>query len=929
MRHDPAGSSARPASQPVAMQTARSPWCSPPADVVRALRVDPARGLSPTDVADRRRRFGANELAVVAARSLAAILLDQFRSVVVLLLAAAGALAIAFGELLEGLAILVVVLINSGIGFVTEWRATRSMETLRRMGRVETVVLRDAGVHRIPAEELVPGDIVLCEAGDIVTADLRVLEGAKLQANEAALTGEALPVRKGADTLEHDVPLMERRNMLYKGTAVTRGSGKGVVVATGRATELGRIAELVSTAEPEETPLEKRLDALGTRLAVAVGIMAVLIAVGGIVVGRELLLAVEVAIALAVAAIPEGLPVVATIALARGMWRMARRNAVIARLSAVETLGTTSVIVTDKTGTLTENRMTVTELIVGGRRLRMAEACGQAGSVDSRGEGAAVGSHGEGVEPDLPLRRQVEALLAVGALCSNAALRPHWQDETGAVGDPTEVALLYAAARCGLSQAELRQRLPELRELPFDPDTKLMATLHADGDRVLVAVKGAPEAVFACCTRLRVGDAEQPFDAAARQAADAEVQALGDAGLRTLALAEKHAPVADAEPCADLTLLGVVGLEDPARPGVAEAVARCRAAGIRVVMVTGDHAATAREIARDVGIIEAEAPGEQFVDGSTLPELLARMPPGTVPPPLVVSRATPEQKLDLIGRYQRAGEVVAMTGDGVNDAPALRKADIGVAMGVRGTAVAKEAAAMVLQDDEFGTIVEAVAQGRAIYENIRKFVVYLLSCNISEVLVVTLATLAGAPLPLLPLQILFLNLVTDVFPALALGVGRGSPTLMRERPRPADEALLTRRHWVVVAVHGVSIALTVLASMAIAVKGFGFDARAAVTVSFCTLAFAQLWHVFNMRNIEAGLFTNEVSRNPWIWAALVLCVVLVLAAVHVPLFADVLSLTGLATEGWLLVVGMSLLPLWVGSPLRRLARRIAAAADAR
>lgn len=905
MKHGPppSGTAIRDPDPTQNLTLSSPPWALAAEQLLKEAAVDATCGLSSAEVRIRRSRHGANQLRAVSKRQILAILVDQFRSLVVLLLLFASALAIAFSDITEGLAILAVVIINATIGFSIEWRATRSMEALRRMARVETVVLREGRLQRIPAEELVPGDIVNREAGDIVSADIRLLKAAKLQANEAALTGEAAPVAKQFDAIANDVPMTDRSNMLYSGTVVTRGSGTGIVVATGRVTELGRIAELVATAAPEETPLEKRLEALAARLVKVVLVIALLIALSGIASGRDLFLSIEIAIALGVAAIPEGLPIVATIALARGMWRMAQRNAVVARLSAVETLGTTSVIVTDKTGTLTENRMTLTELCVANELIALDDFC-----ADSSGQ-------------HTPLNTVINALLRVGVLCSNAALRADKDDDTEAVGDPTEVALLMAAARCGVQQAECQGEMPELHEIPFEPETKLMATLHAFEGRVFYAVKGAPEAVIAHCSKQSAAMGDADLSDADRDALLQQAQTLGERGLRTLALASKTESDENEDPFRDLTLLGFVGLEDPARPGVAEAIERCRDAGIRVVMVTGDHAATAREIAQDTGIIDATSTPDAFINGTDLGSLLQEDAAESLSTARVISRATPEQKLQLISHYQHMGDIVAMTGDGVNDAPALRKADIGIAMGIRGTAVAKEAAAMVLQDDEFGTIVDAVAQGRAIYENIRKFVVYLLSCNISEILIVTLATLAGAPLPLLPLQILFLNLVTDVFPALALGVGKGSSILMKQAPRPAREPLVTRQHWIEIVAYGLLISLVVLAAMAIAMWLLDFDTQLAVTVSFGTLALAQLWHVFNMRSVPSRFFVNEVSRNPWIWLALALCLALTIAAVNVASLASVLNLQNPGAAGWCLIVAMSFLPLLVGGPLRILLRR--------
>lgn len=885
-------------------------WTSSTTEALAELSVDPAQGLESEVVDDRRRRYGRNQLRAAKPRHVLSIVADQFRSIVILLLAGAGALAILFSEYVEGLAIFAVIAINGAIGFLTEWRATRSMEALKDLGRVDTAVMRDGVVQRIPADELVPGDIVILEGGDIITADIRLIEAAKLQADESTLTGESLPVTKHTEPLVLETTVMDRSNMVFKGTAITRGSGKGVVVGSGLNTELGRISELVMEAESQQTPLEKRLDALGQRLAGAVLVIALFIAIAGILAGRDTFLAIEVAIALAVAAIPEGLPIVATIALGRGMWRMAKRNALIARLSAVETLGATSVILTDKTGTLTENRMTVTALRLAGADI----------TVEGAGQTALAHFHENHHKLGAGTYSLLDDLLIVVALCNNGSLQLSSDGTIHAVGDPTELALLVAASQRGVRREDLLERMPEIAEVSFDPHTKLMATLHKKNADVLVAVKGAPESVIPCCSGVRTIDGDLPLTDQEKREWLNHAHALGDRGLRTLAIASKAASNDNEDPYANLVLIGVVGLEDPAREGVKDAIDRCRRAGISVIMVTGDHLATASNIAAEVGIVQDTADPQQFVNGGDLDILLAQASPDELLDARVFSRATPEQKLDLIDFYQQQGYIVAMTGDGVNDAPALKKSDIGIAMGIRGTAVAKEAAHMVLQDDEFGTIVEAVAQGRAIYENIRKFVVYLLSCNISEVLIVTLATIAGAPLPLLPLQILFLNLVTDVFPALALGVGEGSPSLMEHKPRPAEEPLLTRSHWLRIGLHGTIISATVLSAMAIAIFYLHFDAERAVTISFCTLAFAQLWHVFNMRDNIRQVITNEITRNIWIWLAIAICFVLILAAIYTPILSDLLRLTDPSTEGWFLILSMSLVPLVFAPLVYRVAR---------
>ena len=874
-------------------------WSRSSEAVLQSLSVDPDRGLDDNEVLKRRGIWGPNQLVATRPRKLLSILLTQFKSIVVVLLFAAGILALAFSEFAEGMAIFAVILINASIGFFTEWRATRSMEALRQFARAECVLLRNGKIARVPADVLVPGDIVLFEAGDLIPADLRLIAAAKLAADESTLTGESLPVKKQDTVLDKDTAVLDRHNMVFKGTCITRGSGKGVVVGTGTNTEFGKIFEQVVAAKEQQTPLEKRLNALGASLAWAIIGVAVIIGVAGIIAGRELFLAIEVAIALSVAAIPEGLVIVATIALARGMWRLAKQNALITRLSAVETLGATSVILTDKTGTLTENRMAVSTVLLNGLDIDVDTASRDAASkfrVNERtldnGEAAAL-----------------DDLLRCGVLCNNASLEKPADGETTGVGDPTELALLVVAGARGLWRTELLSIEPEVHEDPFDPESKRMATVHQRPDGKRVAVKGAPETIIPRCTAVRSIGGDTVLDAAEQERWLTRAEELGANGLRSIALAEKTGYAEGDDFYEQLVLLGIVGMEDPARAGVDQAIRRCHAAGISVVMVTGDHAATARQIAVEIGIVTASDPPDRFLGGSEVDQLFADAEHEKLLAARVFSRVTPEQKLKLIDLYQQRDHVVAMTGDGVNDAPALKKADIGVAMGLRGTAVAKEAAVMVLQDDEFKTIVAAVAHGRAIFANIRKFVVYLMSCNTSEVLVVTLATITGAPLPLLPLQILFLNLVTDVFPALALGVGRGSRLSMGRKPRPAKESVLTRAHWLRIGLHGTVMAATVLAAMAISFYFLGFDNTQAVTTAFCTLALAQMWHVFNMRDELRKPLDNEVTRNRWVWGALLICLALVLAAVYVPSLGKVLELTDPGTAGWTLIVSASLVPI--------------------
>jgi Ca2+-transporting ATPase len=874
-------------------------------EVLQALEVSPGPGLAAREVKRRRKRYGRNRLRDTETQSAWEILVEQFKSIIVLLLVVAAALSFVFAKWVEGIAVLVVIVVNAAIGFITELRAVRSMEALQHLGRVGAKVRREGQVHEIPAQQLVPGDIAVLHAGDVVTADLRLIQASKLQADESALTGESMPVGKGVEPVEVEAELAERSSMLFKGTAVTRGAGEGVVISIGMDTELGRISALVQEAEQEATPLERKLDKLGRRLVwVTLGIGA-FVALAGIFAGRDVLLMVETAIALAVASIPEGLPIVATVALARGMWRMARRNTLINRLSSVETLGSTSVILTDKTGTLTENQMTVVTLSLPG------------GEVEVSGEGLDIeGTFSRDERPAAPGEERVlRQALEVGVLCNNASLERQ-DGEVSGVGEPMEVALLVAGLKAGLDRQCLVEARPEVREVAFDPELKMMATFHEEDGRYRVAVKGAYEAVARVSSEVLTPQGLQPASDTLGQWEERS-EGMAERGLRVLALATKVVDAEDADPYEGLTFLGLAGLVDPPREEVRPALEAAQGAGVKVVMVTGDQPVTARNVARAVGLVKGDE--VRVVRGRDLADVgsLSAQKSDRVLRTSIFARVSPKQKLDLIAAHQEAGAVVAMTGDGVNDAPALKKADIGVAMGKRGTQVAREAADMVLQDDAFSTIVVAIEQGRAILENIRKFVLYLLSCNISEILVVALASIANAPLPVRPLQILFLNLVTDVFPALALGVGEGDPSIMARPPRDPQEPIMARRHWFAVGGYGLAITVSVLGSLALALMWLGMAEERAVTVSFLTLACAQLWHVFNMRDRGTGLVRNAITRNPYVWGALALCALLLLGAVYIPVLADVLSIVDPGLEGWVLVLGMSLIPWAVGQGIRQ------------
>ncbi|WP_370324593.1 cation-translocating P-type ATPase [Euzebya sp.] len=864
-----------------------SPWADDVADVAAQLDVDARRGLSGEEAGGRLERYGPNEVAEEEGRSRWRIVLDQFLSPIIYILLAAGLAALVAGEVVEAIAVLIAVVINAVIGYVTELRAIQSVESLRELGRTTAAVRRDGKARQVDAAELVPGDLVMLEEGDVMPADLRLIDVANLQVDEAPLTGESVPQTKHTEPVDADTPLAERTPMAYKGTRVTSGSGAGLITATGAATQIGEVASLVEeSSDDADTPLEERLDDLAKALIVAVIVVGVVVAVAGIAVGQDVQTMIETAVALAVAAVPEGLAVVATLSLARGVVRMARHNALVKELASVETLGSASVIFTDKTGTLTEGRMRAEHLLLPDDR-----------EVD-------IAALGEGQEPE----GAALAALLVGALCGNATVGEDGPE--GDVGDPMEVALQRGAVAAGLGhRGDLTDVAPEEREVAFDRETKMMATYHRIPDdppagfppgQLLVAVKGAPGAVLDACTTV----AGQTLDDERREAWRESQGRLAAQGVRVLGLARKVVDSVDAEPYADLELLGMVGLMDPPRAATADAIASCQRAGVEVVMVTGDQPATAEAIARDIGLLDADAPsdGSAVLRGRDIPPVeewdddLRERLAGT----RVFARLDPKQKLDLIALARERGAVVGMTGDGVNDAPALKRADIGIAMGEKGTQVARDAADIVLQDDAFETIVTAIREGRTIFENIRRFVVYLLSGNLGEILAVTAAAVSGAALPLLPLQILYINLVSDVFPAAALGVLPGDEQALDRPPRDPRQPILGRSGWTQTVVWAVLIGGMTLGVFAWALGPAGLEEEQAVTVSFLAFVIARLLHVFNMRDADESLWHHPVLRSGAVWSALGASFGLVLLALAVPPLTDVLGLVVPTAQMWLL-----------------------------
>lgn len=834
------------------------PWALEAAAVVEALGTDPQAGLTGAEATERLARIGPNELVERGHKPAWWLLAEQFTNTMIIVLVIAAVITAVIGDLKDTLVILAIVALNGVIGFIQEYRAEQAMAALRQMTSPSARVIRDGIVRVVPAAEIVPGDLALLEVGDVVPADLRLIESVSLRINEAALTGESEPAGKTVEALPAvtDTLLADQRNIAFKGTAVTYGRGAGVVVTTGMATALGRIAGLLQEHGSGPTPLQRRLSALGKGMAAVALVVCAIVFGAGVTRGEPIELMFLTAVSLAVAAIPEALPAVVTVALALGAQRMARRRALVRKLPAVETLGCVNIVCSDKTGTLTQNRMLVERVWTPAQEYRI-EGIGY--EPVGRIEG------GDGAEPLL------DRLARAAAACNDAVLhgpsRPG--DPWTITGDPTEGALLALAGKLGVSHLDVERDHPRLAEIAFDPARRRMVTLHRDDGRVWMAVKGALEAL------VPLG---HPEDQEAWDRAQVAAERYAADGYRVLAVAERRFDampphVEDAE--AGLILLGLVGMTDPPRPESAAAVAAARLAGITPIMITGDHALTAQAIARRVGILRDR---ELTLTGAELETLDEAAFDRIVADVAVYARTNPEQKLRIVQAWKTRGAVVAMTGDGVNDAPALKLADIGVAMGITGTEVSKEAADMVLADDNFATIVAAVEEGRRIYDNIRRFVRYLLTTNSGEIWVMFLAPLAGLPIPLLPVHILWINLVTDGLPALALGVEPAEHDTMRRPPRPTSESIFGRglwQHalWVGLLMGGVSL------SIQAAALDLGWHWQ---TMVFSTLALLQLGHALAVRSEHESLFRLGWRTNLPLSAAVVATVAIQLAIIYLP-----------------------------------------------
>jgi len=920
------------------METERMPWHSRAVqEVAKALETDPEAGLTPAEAQARLARYGPNELAERPRPGFWQLLLAQFNNFLIMILIVSAVVSLLLGEVVEAGAIMAIVVLNAVLGVIQESKAEESLAALKKMAAPDAHVLR--GGHRviIAAGELVPGDVVFLEAGNYVPADLRLIESVNLRIDEASLTGESVPVEKVAGLkLSEDVPLGDRVNSAFMGTTVTYGRGAGIVVDAGMHTQIGLIAEMIQSYEEEQTPLQRRLDQLGRWLGWGSLAICGIVFVEAVIQDTNLALIVSqgvvpylvqtrqqivdlfiVAVSLAIAAVPEGLPAVVTINLALGMREMVQRHALIRRLPAVETLGSATIICSDKTGTLTQNEMMAVRLYVANLRL------------DVSGEGyQPTGKFTHYGEPADPRdSAEMMALLTGSLLCSDARL-DQFVPEDGSesergqyriVGDPTEGAMVVAAAKAGLWRAEVERRLPRVAEVPFDSDRKRMSTIHrldgqareeSGGSGYIAYVKGAPDVLLPLCEGILEEGVAVPLTEGRRCHIENVIRDLGSGGLRVLAVANRHLDQIPDELDADavekdLVLIGLVAMIDPARPEVGPAVERARRAGIRTMMITGDYPDTARAVAQEIDLLR---PGGEVISGAELNEISDEQLAERIEGVDVFARVSPQHKVRIVEALKARDHIVAMTGDGVNDAPALKRASIGVAMGITGTDVSKETADMVLTDDNYASIVSAVEQGRIIYSNIRKFVYYLISCNIAEIMVIFLATLAGSPPPLTAIQLLWLNLLTDGAPALALGLEKGDPDIMEQPPRPVREPIINHLMRVGIVVQTIAITAVVLAAYYTGWAWDPSDLSLARTMAFVTLSASELVRSYTARSERASLFRLGVFSNRYMQYAVLVSIALLLSVVYIPFLRPIFDTVPLGAREWTVVLPLLLVP---------------------
>ena len=840
-------------------------------EATKLLNSHTEKGLTIDDAKLRLEHFGQNAIDEAKAISPFTILINQFKSPIVFLLLFAAGMSFWFKEWLDGIAILLVLFINAAIGFYMEFKAHKSVKALKKLSSIPAKVVRDGKLNEINSEEIVPGDIAFTEAGDMIPADGMIIRSTQLLIDESALTGESVPVEKKTDVLPEATILGDRTNMVFKATNVSKGNAYILVGATGMKTELGKIANLVHSSKQAATPLEKKLEEFSKKLIfITLGIV-ILIFIIGLINGEPLIAMLQTSIALAVAAIPEGLPIVATMTLAQGMLKMSRYNVIVKKLSSVETLGGTNVICTDKTGTLTQNKMEVV-------------------FVDT--------------PSDTRKKEQLELITQGAVLCNTAEIQTS-EKETKEIGDPLEIALLKFSKDNGEDINKVREAFSKKDEEPFSSETKIMSTLHEHDGKFYVFSKGAPEELLLKCTQI-YEDSVVDMDTVKKDQWRAMAEKSAASGHRMIAMAYRQTDSTPASLIEDLVFLGLIGMIDPPRPEVQAAINDCKTAGIKVVMITGDHPSTAHFIGTQLGIsTQEEVPvvGNDMKEFENLSEEEKQHWINTS----VFARVNPKHKLDLVKVFQEKGYVVGMTGDGVNDAPAIKKSDIGIAMGLRGTQVAQEVSDMVLKDDSFSSIVVAIKQGRIIFENIKKFVTFLLSCNLSELVVIAAAALMNLHFQLLPLQILFINLITDLLPALALGVTKGSANIMQLPPRNSSEPIIDKSRWKLIFFYSIVIALVsttgVLINHFYLHTGGASDAAMCNNILFFTLIFSQLFHVFNMGS--GPFFKSEVIKSKYVWYAVITSLVILIGVIQISFVREALNITPMTMQEWLIILSAS------------------------
>lgn len=886
-----------------------------PAELAEELGTDLKNGLSTSKAEQILKEHGHNELEAEKKASLFSKFVDQFKDPLTIILIIAAILSAFLGDLIETAIILAIVVINAGLSIYQEGKAEEAVEALQEMSSPSAKVIRDGKELEILSKNIVPGDIVLLETGDIVPADIRLIESSNLQIDESSLTGESVPVEKDAKVnFEEVTEIGDRTNYAHSSTIVSYGRGKGLVTDTGHDTEIGKIATSLQTVDDELTPLQKRLNDLSKLLGILVLAVCGIVLVVGLLRDYELLDMIMMSISLAVAAIPEGLAAIVTIVLSLGMGRMAERNAIVKKLLAVESLGTITTICSDKTGTLTQNEMTVQRAFVDNKVIDVAGT-----GYEPVGELSIEGKTLD--DSDAP---SLYTLMSIGALSNDSLLR----QEDGLykiMGDPTEGALLTLAGKKGLKKNELEEKYPRIEEIPFDSDRKMMSTFHENfiENKIVSFTKGAPDLIIDRCDKKLVDGKVSEFTEEEKKLVLDKNIDFAKSALRTLAYAFKQYDELPSEIESEniennMIFVGITGTIDPARPEAKAAIKECKTAGITPIMITGDHLETAYAIAEDLGIANDH---NQAMLGKELNTLDPEEIREVVKTKRVFARVSPENKVQIVEALKANGHIVSMTGDGVNDAPALKKADIGVAMGITGTGVAKNTAEVILMDDNFATIVHAVEEGRIIYNNIKNFVSFLLSCNIGEVLIVFLAILFGLPVPLTPIQLLWLNLVTDSFPALALGVEKGADDIMEEKPREPNEAIIDKKSGLVIGVQAVAITLATLGAYLFGIKVYGLDSEGSRTLAFATLITAELLRAFSARSSDHTLREIGFFSNKYMVYATGLSFGLLLIVLYIPALANLFEVIPPSLKDWAVIIILSLIPVIAGELRKSLTRK--------